>query len=45
MAPQSLENRTRLPLEIIAGLRERLGADYPLGLRIERVRSGVPTRG
>ena len=32
--PQSLENRTRLPLEIIAGLRERLGADYPLGLRM-----------
>ena len=32
--PQSLENRTRLPLEIIAGLRERLGEDYPLGLRM-----------
>lgn len=32
--PQSMENRTRLPLEIIAGLRERLGADFPLGLRM-----------
>lgn len=30
----SLENRVRIHLEIIKGLREKLGADYPLFLRL-----------
>lgn len=32
--PQSMENRTRLIVEIITELRRRLGADYPIGLRM-----------
>lgn len=32
--PQSMENRTRLIVEIIKGLRERFGADFPIGLRM-----------
>lgn len=32
--PQNMENRTRLIVEIITELRRRLGADYPIGLRM-----------
>ena len=30
----SLENRMRFPLEIVAAVRERVGADYPLSFRL-----------
>ncbi|GAB6093973.1 FAD-dependent oxidoreductase [Desulfatiferula olefinivorans] len=30
----SLENRLRFPLEIIAAVRDRVGPDYPLGVRM-----------
>lgn len=32
--PQSMENRTRLPVEIMQGIREATGPDFPIGVRI-----------
>jgi len=32
--PQSMENRARIVIEAIRGLKERVGEDYPLGMRI-----------
>ncbi len=32
--PQSIENRTRLAREIIAGIRERCGSDFIIGIRM-----------
>jgi 2,4-dienoyl-CoA reductase (NADPH2) len=31
---QTIENRTRIVANVLAGIRERLGADYPVGVRI-----------
>lgn len=32
--PQTMENRTRLMVEIMRGIREQVGPDYPIGVRI-----------
>ncbi len=32
--PQSMENRTRIVREIIQGIREKAGTDFPIGVRI-----------
>lgn len=38
---QTMENRTRLIVELIRGLKARLGADYPLGVRMNVREWGV----
>ena len=40
--PQSMENRTRLHSEIIAGIRERCGKDFVIGVRINGMDFGHP---
>ncbi|MDO7842235.1 NADH:flavin oxidoreductase [Sphingomonas immobilis] len=37
----SFENRTRVLLEVIAGIRDRAGADFQLGLRLSPERFGI----
>ena len=40
----NLENRMRLPLEVIAGVRQAVGGDFPVGVRLcadERFWSGI----
>ncbi len=40
--PQSMENRTRLHREIIAGIKERCGEDFVIGVRINGQEFGHP---
>jgi 2,4-dienoyl-CoA reductase (NADPH2) len=40
--PQSMENRTRLHRELIAGIRERCGKDFVIGVRINGMEFGHP---
>lgn len=40
--PQNMENRTRLHRELIAGIRERCGADFVIGVRINGQEFGHP---
>lgn len=40
--PQSMENRTRLHRELIAGIRERCGKDFVIGVRINGQEFGHP---
>jgi 2,4-dienoyl-CoA reductase (NADPH2) len=40
--PQSMENRTRLHRQLIAGIRERCGQDFVIGVRINGQEFGHP---
>lgn len=40
--PDSMETRTRLMVEIIRGIKDRLGEDYPVGVRINAEEFGTP---
>jgi len=40
--PQNMENRTRLQREIVAGIRERCGQDFIIGMRLNGQEFGHP---
>lgn len=40
--PDSMENRTRIMVEIIRGIKERAGEDFPVGVRINGEEFGTP---